>query len=239
MNDSTKTKLIDRQEITDSTLEFHLERPSGFQYQAGQHINIKLSNLLFEDKKGPRRTFTLSSAPHEKALHVTTRLTGSGFKRTVLEGPLQEVEFIGPRGELVLDEASPAVFIAGGIGITPFRSMVLDVLQRGVSQSMTLLYSNRHPNAAAYHDMFEILQQEHPQQFTYVPTMPELKEQKTEWQGETRLITGDFIRDYVTDLSRAIFYLCGPPNMVKSIQDLLESEGIDPPRIKSESFWGY
>ena len=239
MAQSYSSRLVDRKQIAENTVTLYFERPAGFEFKAGQHINIKLSNLQFDDKKGARRTFTLSSAPHEPLLHITTRLSESGYKRTLLEGPLQEVEFIGPMGDMVFDETLPAVFIAGGIGSTPFKSMILDALHRNVSQSITLLYSNRYVGAAAFHELFKTLGKKHSTILKYVPTMPDEDQHKSVWSGETRFINNDFIRDYVDDMDKVMFYLCGPPTMVTSMHTVLEKESIDPTRIKSESFWGY
>ena len=239
MAESYSSRLVDRKQIAENTITLYFERPAGFEFKAGQHINIKLSHLQFDDKKGARRTFTISSAPHEPFLHITTRLSESGYKRTLLEGPLQDVEFIGPMGKMVLDESLPAVFIAGGIGSTPFRSMLLDALHRNVSQSITLLYSNRYLGAAAFHELFDTLRQEHSNIFKYIPTMPDEKHHERVWNGETRFISSEFIRDYVDDMDTVMFYLCGPPTLVTGMQTILEKESIDPSRIQSESFWGY
>ena len=137
-----KTLLLNKKEICRGTWEFTLAKPADAVHQAGQHITVKLPRLLHEDPKGPQRTFTLASAPHEADWLLATRMTGSGFKKTLLDLSLNtEVEVSGPMGGLVRDERSAAlVFLAGGIGITPFRSMVLD-LHPGSSASRYISFA--------------------------------------------------------------------------------------------------
>ncbi|MBN1481852.1 FAD-dependent oxidoreductase [candidate division KSB1 bacterium] len=232
------TALTDRQRIAEKTMEFILQRPTGFDYQAGQHVLLKLTELLFDDKKGPQRTLTLASAPHEESLRLATRMTGSGFKRTVFEGANQKVEIIGPRGNLTRDATRPAVFIAGGIGITPFRSMVLDAAYRQLEQPMTLFYSNQNLARAAFHELFVEIQQKHADIFTYIPTLTS-ESSGSNWDGERRSLSAAFIEEYVMDWSTSTFYICGPPAMVTAVHEILKSKNVSQEHILSESFWGY
>ncbi len=232
-------RLIDRQSVARDTTEFRFEKPAGFSFTAGQNINIKLSQLLHEDKRGPRRTFTLSSAPYEDYLSVTTRMTGSGFKKTLAELPLgTEVEFMGPKGEFSLQARwKQAVLIAGGIGITPFRSMILQSLYEKQDYLLTLLYSNKDAGSCAYHDLLTRIANES-STVRYVPTFTD-SPANHEWNGEKRKIDVDFIQDYVSDFRTAIFYLCGPPAMVEELTASLTEADINPENVLAESFWGY
>ena len=129
--------LKERRLVAEQTLEFVLQRPNGFEFQAGQSVNLKVFELTFEDARQGRRSFTIASPPHEENLVFATRLTGSGFKNTLLQGPLQEIEINGPHGKMVHDPSLPAVFIAGGIGVTPFRSMTLQALRNSTGKRIT------------------------------------------------------------------------------------------------------
>ena len=237
MPPSLVTTLIDRRQIADDTLEFFLDRPAGFEFQAGQHINIKLTELLFEDKKAGRRMFTMASAPSEEKLRIATRLTDSGFKRTIAEGSQQSVEIIGPLGKMVRDESRPAVFLAGGVGITPFRSLVKDAFDKKLKLPMTLFYANRSVDSAAYHADFVQAAQEHADVFTYVPSIT--GDVPEDWTGETQRIDVGLIKKYVDDWRDVTFYICGPPGMVTAMTDILKEMQVDQDRILSESFWGY
>ncbi len=150
---------------------------------------------------------------------------------------MQKVELSGPRGRLLRDASRPAVFIAGGIGITPFKSMVLDALHRDLAPPMTLLYSNRTLASAAWHKLFVELG-ERSSRFTYAPTITRDAD-NTDWKGERRRIDADFIRNYVADFDAVSFYVCGPPAMVNAVVETLKNENVTQERIHSESFWGY
>lgn len=230
--------LKERRVIAEDTLEFVLQRPDAFDFQAGQNVNLKLTELPFEDKRHGRRMLTIASAPNDQDLIFATRMTGSGFKRSLLQGPLQDIEIIGPRGNMVRDADKSAVFIAGGIGITPFKSMVLDAVNRKLTPPTTLLYSNKTPANAAYHQLFAELEKNNSERFKYVPTMTGSLDEGT-WQGEHRRIDARFVRDHVADFDNAVFYVCGPPKMVDAIVEMLKNENVTQERILSESFWGY
>jgi ferredoxin-NADP reductase len=227
--------LLQRQEIARDTWEFIFSKPEGITAQAGQSINIKLPDLLYPDRKGPRRTFTLASAPQEEHWRIATRQTGSGFKQTLLEMPLQSsCEFIGPRGEMILRPEAPSlVFIAGGIGITPFRSMTLSWKQRP-EKPLTLFYANKDLAGMPYRSLFAELGET---LFTFVPTITGQNEPP--WNGEARPLSIGLFQDYIVDFSQPLFYVVGPPALVTDLTATLQSNGVAGDRILSESFFGY
>lgn len=231
-----KSKLLDRNIIAENTMEFILEKPKGMDFLAGQNINIKLAELFYADKKGQRRTFTIASSPDENELIIATRMTGSGFKKTLAELPLgSEIEFIGPNGKFYLyEESEPVVFIAGGIGVTPFRSMLLDVLAKGKKIPITLFYSNATLKRSTYHDLFKKLTDSLPA-FKYVPILTRAEI----WDGENERISIDMIRKFIPNLISQDYYLCGPPAMVDGLKNILFEEGIPADKVRFESFWGY
>jgi NAD(P)H-flavin reductase len=144
-------RVLGTREIAKDTLALRLEKPSGFAYRAGQAVYVTL-NEPTSDEKGRVRTFSLASAPHEGELLVAMRTGDSTFKRALKGlGDGAKVEVEGPYGALCrVDAARPAVFLAGGIGITPFRSMILDALERGLQHRLVLFYSSRAPERAAF-----------------------------------------------------------------------------------------
>src|SRR5215510_12916064 len=122
-------KLESREKVAEGTMAFHFEKPPGFQHKAGQFVRLTLINPSETDAEGTGRTFTLASAPYERDLMIATRMRDTAFKRVLRSGAVGlEVELRGPFGALTLhdDSSRPAVFLAGGIGITPFRSIALD-----------------------------------------------------------------------------------------------------------------
>lgn len=236
------TRLVDRVEVAEGTMAFLLARPENFDFLAGQFVHVVLPNPPHRDAGGNRRTFSIASPPHKSAtLQVVTRLTGSAMKRSLAEVELgTTVEILGPAGSFTLDAdaSNPAVFIAGGIGITPFRSMIHDVIGRRLPHRITLVYSNRTPEGTAFHEEFVGLASEHPG-FTYIPTMTQPVTSRPSWTGERRHVNAEFLHDRLGDLSRLLFYVAGPPGFVGAVTAALVEAGTDPSRVRSEEFDGY
>ena len=129
-------KLKRRENVAEGTMAFFFERPAGFVFAAGQFIDIELQTPAETDDEGNTRTFSISSAPQDDTIMVTTRLRDTAFKRVLKTMPLEtEVKIEGLSGDLQLhkDATRAAVFLAGGIGITPFRSILLDAANQHLS----------------------------------------------------------------------------------------------------------
>src|SRR5215216_5157547 len=129
------------------SFQFEPERP--FAFAAGQYLHYTLQDGESDDR-GLSRYFTIASAPSERSVLLTTRLStpGSSFKRALSSlQPGAVVEADGPAGDFVYaNPERPAVFIAGGIGITPFRSILVDLTSRPLASEITLLYANSTPD---------------------------------------------------------------------------------------------
>ena len=124
---SDKVKLKSRREIAEGTMAFHFEKPPGFAFKAGQALAWTLLDPPETDDESRMRNFSIASAPGEPDLMIATRMRDTAFKRVLKTMPLgTEVRIVGPFGSLTLRQnaARPAVFLAGGIGMTPFRSML-------------------------------------------------------------------------------------------------------------------
>src|ERR671931_2211621 len=115
-------------------------------FRPGQYFWVTLLDAPYDDEKGPRRHISVVTSPNDRGvLGLCTRLRDSGFKRSLAELPVgTEVDVEEPKGTFTLPEETdrPYVFLAGGIGITVFRSMLLDIAERGLSHRVTLVYSN-------------------------------------------------------------------------------------------------
>ncbi len=228
-----RTKLTAKEKVAEKTMEFVFEKPEDFEYKAGQHVNFKLPELFFEDKKGPRRTFTLVCSPRENSLKIATRLTGSGFKKTLLEMPEKtELEFVGPMGEFVLNLQFPALFVAGGIGITPFKSMLTDIENINFNNKIRLLYANKSIKRSAYYHYFTDYKNTN---FTLIPFFTGEKSRT----DEQKRIDAPLIKEYIKNVEQTIIYLCGPPQMVRQLTEELIKENINQHQIRAESFFGY
>jgi ferredoxin-NADP reductase len=234
--------LTQRLEVAEGTMAFAFERPRAFEFTAGQYLNLILPNPPRTDAGGNRRTFSIASPPHDLGqLWVATRLTGSAMKRSLVEVGLgTPVEILGPAGSFTLhqDASIPAVFIAGGIGITPFRSIVHDAVRRRLPHRIMLIYSNRTPEGTPFHEEFLRLAETHPS-FSYLPTMTQPDKARHPWTGESRYVNAEFLRDRVGDLAPPLFYLAGPPGLVVAVTKAVVEAGADPSRVRSEEFSGY
>jgi ferredoxin-NADP reductase len=219
-------KLLGRREVARETTEFRFTWPEAFEFKAGQAIEL----LLGETAGG--HAFSLVSAPFEHEIAVTTRMRDSAYKR-VLGGlaPGADVKIDGPFGSLTLhrNPARGAVFIAGGIGITPFMSMLRQSAREGMPHRITLVYSNRTREDAAFIGELETIER-HNSNFRLVTTM-------TEAGGS--LVDAAMVADASRGLASPIFYVAGPPAMVEAMKAVLEQAGIEDTDVRSEEFFGY
>ena len=237
-----QSKLIDRFQVADGTMAFAFERPSGFEFTAGRFLTVTLPDPLYTDEKGNRRTFSIASPPQDAGrLLIATRMTGSALKRSLAEAPLgAAISLFGPSGCFTLHEDAdvPAVFVAGGIGITPFRSILLDAAARSLPHAITLIYSNRAPEGAAFYTELLELAGRLPN-LRFVPTMTNAEGSAPPWTGERRLVNAGFLRETVGDMTAPIFYLAGPPGLVAAVSKAVLEAGADPEHLRSEEFEGY
>jgi ferredoxin-NADP reductase len=148
-----KTVLLDKEEIADGTMAFHFEKPGGFVFKAGQFGDFALIDPVETDVKGNIRGFSLASAPFEADLMFATRMRDSAFKRVLRTMEIgKEVSMDAPYGSFTLhnNPRIPAVFLTGGIGVTPVRSIVLQAAHDNFPHKIFLFYSNRRPEDAAF-----------------------------------------------------------------------------------------
>lgn len=233
-----RSKLIRKENVAEGTTSFYFEKPEGFTFKAGQNVDIELLTPLETDKEGNKRTFSLVSAPSMPELQIVTRMRESAFKRSLKDlSEGSEVEIEGPYGNMTLhsDAAKPAVFLAGGIGITPLMSMVRDASERNLQHKTYLFYSNRRPEDAPFLKELKDSEKKNPHfKLIATTTNPEAV-----WNGERGYITKEMIQKYVSNFSEAIYYLAGPPVMVAATRRMLEQAGILDDYIKMEEFAGY
>ena len=235
------TKLISKETVAEGTMLFRFEKPEGFEYKAGQSIDLTLVNPPETDEKGNTRPFSLVSAPFEKELAIATRMRDSAFKRVLkdMRGG-EELAFEGPFGDLTLHENAKrkAVILAGGIGITPFRSIVAQATFQSLPHRITLLYSNRRPEDAAFLAEFHTFAQTNPN-FTFVPTMTAMEQSSQDWDGECGYIDAAMIGKHFTSDEAALYYLAGPAAMVAAMRKIVNDMEVSNDDIRTEEFSGY
>lgn len=234
-------KLKSRCQVAEHTLAFQFEKPEGFTFKAGQSIDLTLINPSETDGEGNGRAFTIASAPDEGQLLVATRMRDTAFKRMLGAMPIgSQVKLEGPFGNLVLhsDQNRAAVFLAGGIGITPFRSILVQAAREHVPHRLFLYYSNRRPEDAPFLEELEALKRKN-LSCTFVPTMTDMSRSKRSWQGETGHIDRLMLLKHLKNVTSPIYYLAGPSGMVRAMHTVLNSMGVGYGDIRAEAFVGY
>lgn len=232
-------KLLKKETIAKDTMAFYFEKPKGFEFRAGQFADYTLIDPPETDDEGNTRGFSLVHAPYEGDLVAATRMRDTAFKRVLKDLPLgTEVKLDAPYGDFTLHktETTPAVFLIGGIGVTPVRSMIAQATHDKTAHKMTLLHANRTPLDAPFADDFTRFVQENPN-FTFVPVATD--EATEGWDGEKGHVDADMIKRHVPDLHAPIYYLSGPEGMVKAMRQLLVSLEINEDNIRTEEFTGY
>lgn len=238
---SETIKLERREQVAEGTMAFYFSRPPGFEFRAGQAIDLSLIDPPETDAEGNVRTFTIASAPFESHLMIATRMRDTAFKRVLGQAPAGlELKVDGPTGSFNLHKnaAKPAVFLAGGIGITPFLSIVRQAAKDGVRRSITLFYSNRRPEDGAFLDLLGNAAKDGAG-FRFIPTMTRMDTSRKPWSGETGLIDRAMLLRSVPDLQGPIYYLAGPPAMVTAMRHMLASAAVDEDDVRTEEFSGY
>jgi ferredoxin-NADP reductase len=208
-------------------------------FTSGQYFFVTLPDVGHQDERGLRRHITVVTSPNERGvLGFATRMRDSAFKQSLRELPLgAEVEVEAPKGKFALPEDSsrPLVFVAGGIGITVFRSMLRYIREERLPYRVTLIYSNRDRESTAFLDELRELERELPD-LRLVLTMT----QDPSWNGETRKIDARFVRDYLgDDLNGFTFLVAGPPAMAEAVVTALAEAGVEEENVLAERFSGY
>src|SRR6185437_6859626 len=201
-------KLKERHEVAYRTLSVTFERPSDFKFTAGQFAEIGIiGDTELENKM---LAFSMASAPEEPDLMFATRLRGGNFKRTLETMPIgATIKLEGPFGKFTLDEANrPVAFIAGGIGITPVRSMLVHAAKQQLKRDLLLFYSNRHPQDAAFLQELNSLQNDNPR-FHLVAAMTGMNQADRTWSGETGRLNFDTIAKNSRQYSQPLYYIAG------------------------------
>jgi ferredoxin-NADP reductase len=237
-----QSTLLGRTEVAKGTMAFQFEKPNNFVFKAGQYIDLTLSGS--EPQFGPSgsmtHTFSIASSPFDEELVVTTRMRNTVFKRAISSLPIgSRARIEGPMGSFSLHKntARPAVFVAGGIGIAPFLSMLAHATEEKLRHPIVLFYANRYLEDAAFIDTLWKLARTNPR-FRFVPTLTRVGSNNG-WKGKTGYISSELLVTHVGALRGPIYYIAGPPTMVMAARRTLGEVGVDEDDIRTEEFAGY
>ena len=204
----------------------------------GQYFWVELPDRGYHDERGLRRHISVVTSPNERGvLGLATRFRESAFKHTLSQLDVgDEVIVEEPKGDFRLpeDTSKEYVFVAGGIGITVFRSMLKYIAEENLPYHITLVYSNRDLESTAFLDEMRELEQQI-EGMRMVLTMTH----DPTWEGDSRRIDAEFLRELVGDLDEPIYLVAGPPAMVNSVGDSLEEAGVPEEQVVRSRFAGY
>lgn len=242
-----KAKIVDRKEIAQGVIEVDWQilpaSPAGgdkktLQFLPGQYLSITLPELFFPDPRGAIRYFSIITPPSlNTSFGIATRLSPSGYKRSLMRMSFARIVELGSvSGQLLLpaDDQRRVVMIAGGIGITPFMSMLRYLQEKKSTQPITLLYTNRNEEST--------------------PFLPELKNyvrkidnfqlhlimiEQPDWQGDSLPLNHETIKTQVPDYKQAYYLVSGPNSFVMAVTNNFDRLGIKPDQYSLEEFVGY
>lgn len=245
MDNSTPFYLpfIKKEKLTDDAYTFYFQKNENARdFIPGQTYEMKLPHPNM-DERGDDRVFTISSSPTDREfVEITTRIIQSTFKKTLdnlKKGDM--VQFMGPWDDLNFDpkDTRPHVFLAGGIGVTPFHSIVQYCLDKKISTQMTLFVSWKNQEEMIFDEFFRKAE-ESLENFNYIPTLTEDTSFNSDlWDGEHGRINEEMINKYISDVKGFKYFFAGPPAMVKALKETVLSMGVEKENLLAEEFEGY
>ena len=234
-----RLQLKEIQKVSDRVYDYVFTPDRQLVYAAGQYMEWTLPSVKV-DERGNRRTFTIASSPTEKEIHLGVKFSdpASSFKRSLRSLEPGAVIYAGQvAGDFTLptDTKQKLCFIAGGIGITPFRSMLKYIADSDQSRDVVLLYFISNSQDAIYNDIFKQAIGSN----IKVVTILSDKADRSSWQGPTGSLSPELIKEHLSDATDRLFYISGPPGMVDGYKAILTKAGVPRSRIRTDHFSGY
>ncbi len=234
-------KFKSKVQVADGTWAFSFEKPADFGFEAGQYVALVLPRLVAPDQRGPVRSLSICSAPCEGDLMFAVRITESGYKQSLMALESGEVaQATKPIGHFTLSYAADGqrmVFLAGGIGVTPVRSILVQSVHDAVERPFTCFYSNRLLKDAAFHQELQTLMLS---DYRYVTTFSQETLPCAGANEERGYICEDMLRKYVPaeEIATSWYYLVGAPAFIKAMETMLQSMGVTKERCVNDPFTG-
>lgn len=235
--------LVKKEKSAKDVMTFYFDRTKvpNYDFLPGQYNRVIIPDVK-DDPRGNSRMFSIASSPTSKEfLMITTKISDSKFKQTfasLSEG--DTVQFFGPVGRFVLDEKETGshVFLAGGIGLTPFHSMLMYAADTMLSAEFILIVSFSTPEEMIYFEEIKALSENHPN-IHIIYSLTQADKVPSDWKGETGRINADMISKHVPNHKDALFYICGSQVVTKALEEVVLQMNIKAENIRKEQFVGY
>lgn len=227
--------------IGPGVVDFLYAPASRLAYRPGQYMEWTLDHP-HPDSRGMRRHFTLASSPTERTVRIGVRFSpnGSTYKGAMRDHTWQATPILatGVAGDFVLprDRRRKLAFVAGGIGVTPFRSMVKYLTDRGEQRDIVLLQAAHDVSGLIYQDVFQ--QAERAFAFRHIPIVADRTSAPARWRGLAGHIDASLIRRQIPDYRERLFYVSGSARMVQSVREALRELGLPDAQIRTDDFSG-
>ncbi len=231
---------LNLQKIEDTaygTKTFFFDKPANFQFLAGQYVALKLNNLVEPDTRAGVRSLSICSSPCENFIAFTMRQSDSGFKKTFWSmQPGDTVSITPPIGKFILDphDQREVVFLVGGVGITPVRSMLCEEAQGKSQRKMILFNANRTHEDAPHRDELKALSLPH---FRYLDVFSQ--EEKALREGEVKgYIDKALVETYIDNPKDCVYYIVGSPSFLEAMEKMLADMGVPEDQCHQDPFTG-
>ncbi|BDD08525.1 hypothetical protein FUAX_09570 [Fulvitalea axinellae] len=224
-DDGRVVKLIERKEVAEDTMELVFEKPEDFRFEAGQYAVLQLDAPADNSLDMAIRRMSIASHADDSDLRFAMRKSSSAFKRSCDQmTPGDTATIYSPMGDFVLEEDSEnIVFLIAGIGVTPVLPMLKELEKRNHKGRVTLFYSNRHKEEAAYHKRFEAVSLKG---FQYVPIIT----------GTEGRLNRQLMEKHLGDLRNHRYYMVGTSGFLTSMSAILDSAGVEPQQVYCDDF---
>jgi ferredoxin-NADP reductase len=227
-------RVLESQRLTPTAHMIRVTRPADFAFRASAAVRMTLNT----PQGAEAHPMSISSSPMRNYLEWIVRVSNSEWKNAFAAlKPGDEIQIEGPRGKFYLDPEKPAVLIAGGIGITPFKSMIEYATDAQLATPITLVYSSKTPDEIVCNDDLAALAPKNPHlEIIHTITRPAPEQN---WNGRVGRIDLELLRQISAKQPDALYYICGTPGMVQNTIDHLHALEISDERIMQETFKGY
>lgn len=233
--DNFTIRFIEKKLVAKDKIAFVFDaKGSGFTFEAGQYAYFTLSSAMFDDDKGHSRPLSIANAPSiDERLTIVVREGNSAYSQNLMALKESDTVFVSHAlGGMKLpeDKLIPIVIIAGGTGITPVRSIMEEQINKSSKRNILVIYANNSPAESAFINDFRNWEKLN-RGLRFVPVFDDAKD--AEGVFEEGFVTLEIMKKHIMNFGENFYYLFGPPPMVESLKQILESSGVESDRV----FW--